>query len=184
MFYRVLAIISLVLLPATLFAEGAGHHGPALWILWVNYLIFISFMFYVLKKPLAAMWSKRGVDMQDSILKAERELEAAEKELAEAKERFANASEEISKLEADIKKETDLEVNKMAEEASNQAERITGVASRNADAELEMELQKTQDSFADKVCELAKARLEKEFDGQLDAQYRKSGLNGIKSIGN
>jgi len=188
MFYRVLTITSLLLLPmlvpTQLFAEGSGHHGPALWILWVNYLIFASFMFFVLRKPLSAMWAKRGADLQDSILKAERELEAAEKELAEARERYANASEEISQLEADIKKETDLELNKIAEEANSQAERITSVASRNADAELEMELQKTQDSFADKVCELAKARLELEFDSTLDAQYRKSGLNGIKSIGN
>ena len=130
------------------------------------------------------MWSKRGTDLQDSILKAERELEAAEKELAAARERSNNASGEIAQLEADIKQETDLEVKKIAEEAAGQAERIAGLASRNADAELEMELQKTQDSFADKVCGLAKERLEKEFDSQLDSQYRKSGLNGIKSIGN
>lgn len=184
MFYKTLAIIITLLLPATLLAEGGGHHGPALWILWVNYLIFVGFFVYVLRKPFASMWSKRRNDLQDSILKAERELEAAEQELAEARTRYANASEEITQLEANIKQETSLEVSKIVEEAANQAERIANLASRNANSELEMELQKTQDNFADKVCELAKVKLEKEFDGQLDAQYRKAGLNGIKSIRN
>ena len=181
MFNRVLVIILILLMPAQVFAEGA-HHGPALWILWVNYVIFVSFMFYALKKPLSAMWAKRGEDWQDSILKAERELEAAEKKLAEAKAQSENANQEIAQLQSNIKNETDVEVKRIAKEASAQAERITSLANKNADAELEMELQKTQDNFADKVCELAKARLEKEFDNQLDAQYRKSGLSGIKSI--
>ena len=174
-------VAALSLQPLNVWAEGA-HHGPTLTILWINFIIFAVAMFFLVRKPVVASWRKRVADLEDNILRSERELAKAEERLNSVQAKISSVGEELSKIHANIAEEARYESNKIQEQAKEQKLRILKQAKLSVESEIKAVEKSVKAEFANKVCDLAKDRLKKEFSSDNDRHYRAASLQGLNTL--
>ncbi len=177
-----LAVALLLVGPATVWAEGAHHHGPTLTIMWINFIIFVAGGFFILKNPLVQIWKKRVSELEDNILKSERALAQAEERLNNVKSKVASVPSSISSLQANINEETKHESARINEQALEQKERILKQAEVAVASEIKATEKAVKSEFAEKVCSIAKVRLKQEFTTANDRAYRTASLEGLNSL--
>lgn len=174
-------ILGLLLFSSPAYAEGA-HHGPPVWVFIVNFLIFLALMYYFLRRPAVNFWHNRRETLEDLILKGERALEAANLQLVNAEQQLTTLDKKVQEIKEGIAKEAGLEEDKMRREIAEVAERIILQAKGKASSEEKSAEHLIQSEFADKVCEKAREKLEREFTDEFDEEYRKYGLEGMRSL--
>ncbi len=176
-----LGLTLLLIEPTSAWAEGA-HHGPTLTIMWINFLIFAAGMFFIMKKPLVQIWKRRVLDLEESILKSERELAKAEDRLNTVKSKIANVASDVAKIQANINEETKHESARINQQALEQKSRIIKQAEASVESEIKAVEKSVKSEFAVKVCEIAKGRLKQEFTADNDRAYRTASLAGLNSL--
>ena len=180
---KLIALLTLLvgILPSMAWAEGA-HHGPSITILWINFVIFAAAGFYFLRQPTIIFWKKRVQDLEESILKSEKELARAEARLKEVQDRSANVSKEISEVKANIAEEAKHEAARIKEQAAEQQGRILKQAEQAVASEIKAQEKSVKTDFAEKICALAKDKLSKDFSPEEDREYRTASLRGLTSL--
>jgi F0F1-type ATP synthase membrane subunit b/b' len=103
---------------------SAGHGEPSisdLTFYWINFLLYVGIMTYILRKPLAKGWAARAARIKQSVMQSSDDVEAAEREL--------NAIEALTKT---LPQEEERVRNQIIEQANAEAADIVRQAEQRA----------------------------------------------------
>ncbi len=161
-------------------AEG-GHHAASGVLLKdflyrvLNFGIVVAILVYFLRKPIKKAFSGRREEIEKNLNEAKSLKEAAEAKFAEYERKLAQATEEIAEIGAAIRREGELEKQKIIENAKTMAVAIEQDAEKAAEIEVakaRTELQREAVQLAVSVAEeLLKKNFTKDDDTRLIDEY-------------
>lgn len=141
----------------------------------LNFLIVVAILVYFLKKPIRNALSGRRDDIETALVEARKAKEEAEAKFAEYDKKLAQATQEIANISASIRKEADMEKQKIIDNAREQAVKIEQDAEKAAALEVakaRLSLQQEAVQLAVGVAEdLLKKNFTKDDDSRLIDEY-------------
>ncbi len=149
-------------LPLSLAAQEAGEHaatflGLPLW-LWqlVNLVAFLGVLMYFVARPLAAMFRKRQLEVEERLREAKALRAEAARLEAEIHERMARLDVEIAEIRARGLAEGESERASLAEKADREVERVRREAEEEIGRRLAAAKQELQRTAADLTAHAAR----------------------------
>ena len=163
-------------------ASGGGGHEVESGVLLkdflyrlLNFSIVVAILVYFLRKPLKSALSGRTEEIEKALAEAKKVKEEAEAKFAEYDRKLAAATDEIAEISAAIRREGELEKEKIIASAKEMAIKIEQDAGKAADLEVakaRTELQREAVELAVGVAEeLLKKNFTKEDDARLIDEY-------------
>lgn len=141
----------------------------------LNFSIVVAILVYFLKKPIRNALSGRRDDIEKALAEAKKAKEEAEAKFAEYDKKLAQATEEIATISASIRKEAEMEKQKIIDNAREQAAKIEHDAEKAAALEVakaRLSLQQEAVQLAVGVAEdLLKKNFTKDDDSRLIDEY-------------
>ena len=143
----------------------------------LNFAIVVGILWYFLAKPLKNGLSKRTKDIEKNLAEAKQAKEEAEEKFAEYDRKLTQATEEIAEISDAIRREGELEKQKIIENAKITAAQIE----KDAEAAVNLEIAKAKEQLqreavqlsVDLAEELLKKNFNKEDDARLIDEYVK-----------
>jgi F-type H+-transporting ATPase subunit b len=165
---KLLAVLVLLLVPVTAMAAGGGHADSGALIKdfayrCFNFALMVGLLVYFVRKPIRNGLRSRREEIEKTLADAKAAKEAAEAKYREYSEKLEKATEEIEAISAAIRREGELERDKILESAREMSEKIQQEAdakAANAVAGAKTEL---REEAAQLAVELAEELLKKEF---------------------
>ncbi|MCD6129919.1 MAG: ATP synthase F0 subunit B [Deltaproteobacteria bacterium] len=176
---KLLLFVALMLFP--IYAYG-GEETLSAHMMWrvINFVIFVAFLYYVLKKPAGAFFKNR----REKIWK---EMDDAEKSYQEAIKMLKEAEEKLSRVDMEIEKIISLNRTigiKEAENISEKAKEMIEIIKRSKSLEKEMIEKNARreiiTSIVDQAIEKAKKHLAEATDLSL---HRKINAKSLAALG-
>ena len=167
-------------------AEGAEHHAETIYdirFFYVHFLIFAGLMYYLLKKPVVRGWHSWIENIESSVEKGTKALEAAQEKLQEAEGRLATLPQTISEMNSRIKHESVTEAEEIISEAKNKLTEIKKRGVESIQAETIASEKMFQQTLAYAALSKARALLEGRVKPQNDKKRREEALSGIGRFG-
>jgi len=175
------APLLVLLLSGVVLASGEAHHAPSGVLLkdflyrLLDFAIMAAILVYFLAKPLKKGLAGRREDIEQSLAEAKRAKEEAEAKFAEYDRKLTQATEEIAEISAAIRREGELEKQKIIENAKQMAIKIEQDAEKAAELEVakaRAELQSEAVKLAVGIAEdLLKKNFTKDDDTRLIDEY-------------
>ncbi|MDX1581858.1 MAG: F0F1 ATP synthase subunit B [Alphaproteobacteria bacterium] len=141
----------------------------------LNFSIVVALLVYFLRKPLKKGLSGRREDIEKALAEARQAKEEAEAKFAEYDRKLDQATEEIAEISAAIRREGELEKQKIIDHAKEMAAKIEQDAEKAAELEVakaRAELQREAVQLAVNLAEnLLKKNFTKEDDARLIDEY-------------
>ncbi len=141
----------------------------------LNFSIVVAILVYFLKKPIRNALSGRRDDIEKTLAEAQKAKEEAEAKFAEYDKKLNLATQEIAAIYASIRKEAEMEKQKIIENAREQAVKIEQDAEKAAALEVakaRLSLQQEAVQLAVGVAEdLLKKNFTKDDDSRLIDEY-------------
>ena len=157
-------MLSDIYLLAAQAAEGAHGSGIPEWIpKTVNLVIFLGFLYWLLRKPAAAFFAARSAAILEDLNRAKREKDDAEAKLAEVEARLARLAAEQDEIRAEAAREAEAEHDRIVANADAEAGRIAETAAREIDGALKSARAELQRFAAEKAVDLAEATIRAEM---------------------
>lgn len=165
--YKSLLVAALICMPAVAFAAGGGHadSGAVLkdFIYRVfNFTLMVALLAYFVTKPIRKGLKGRTEDIEKTLAEAEAAREAAEAKNREYSEKLAKATEEIEDIAASIRREGELERDKIVAAAKEMAEKIEKEAESKAAGVVASARAELREEAANLAVELAEELLKKQ----------------------
>lgn len=165
--YKSLLVAALICMPAVAFAAGGGHadSGAVLkdFIYRVfNFTLMVALLAYFVTKPIRKGLKGRTEDIEKTLAEAEAAREAAEAKNREYSEKLAKATEEIEDIAASIRREGELERDKIVTAAKEMAEKIEKEAESKAAGVVASARAELREEAANLAVELAEELLKKQ----------------------
>lgn len=164
--------------------HGAGH-APAFMDLkwfWVNFLIYVFALFFILRNPVKRGWLARREAIASAVAAAQKDAEAARQELLEAQRKLSSLESDSSKMSADIERETQREAAEILTQAKVRAERITRQSKELAEAERKATESLIRRELVAIAVERARERLQREVNAQADKELRDMALGAVRQL--
>ncbi len=141
----------------------------------LNFSIVVAILYYFLKKPIRSGLTGRRDDIEKALEEAKRAKEEAEAKFAEYDRKLAEATDEIAVITAAIRKEAELEKQKIIDNAKEQA----GIIEQDAEKAAALEVAKARQSLQQEATQLAvsiaedllKKNFTKDDDSRLIDEY-------------
>ena len=161
-----LSLFLIFLTTTVALASGGGHaDGGALIkdFLWrfLNFAILAGLLFYFVSKPAKNALKGRSETIAKNLEEAHRVRDEAEAKFAEYDEKLNKAEAEIEEIAAELKKEGEIERDKIIASAKEQAEKIKQEAEKSAAFEVARARAVLQKEAAHLAVELAEGLLKK-----------------------
>ncbi len=141
----------------------------------LNFSIVVAILVYFLKKPIRNALSGRRDEIEKALLEAKKAKDEAEAKFAEYDKKLALATEEIANISAAIRKEAEMEKQKIIDNAREQAAKIEQDAEKAAALEVakaRLSLQREAVQLAVGIAEdLLKKNFNKDDDSRLIDEY-------------
>lgn len=178
----VIALLLIFLTTGIAFAAGGGHADSGVVLkdfLWriLNFSLMIALLVYLLRKPIKKGLAGRREGIEKALAEAKQAKEEAEAKFAEYDQKLALATEEIAEISNAIRREGELEKQKIIESAKEMAVKIEQDAEKAAALEVakaRTELQREAVQLAVELAEdLLKKNFTKEDDTRLIDEYMK-----------
>lgn len=131
------------------------------WFTIVNFIIFVTVLVVVLRKPLADFLRGRKESIAKEMEDAQKLLENAQRHHAEISARLDKLESELKAVREQIKKEGEAEGERIMERAKQAAERIRREADFQAEQEVKMAKMELREEAARLAVKLAEETLEK-----------------------
>ena len=164
-----LAIISgLVLLPAVVLASGGGGHADSGVILkdfayrCFNFALLVGLVAYFVTKPIRKGLKGRTEEIEKTLAEAQAAKEAAEAKHLEYSEKLAKATEEIAGITDSIRREGELERDKIIAAAKELAIKVEQEAENKAAGVITKARTELREEAASLAVELAEDMLKKQ----------------------
>lgn len=124
--FGILGILSLALSANDLWAardEGGGITGEVFWQI-VSFVLLVTLLIYVLKKPVRAFLLKRQGEIKNSLEQSAKKEEESQAHFDKWEKKLHSLSEEIDNLHRKISQESEVERKRIIERAQEEGDRI------------------------------------------------------------
>ena len=157
----------LLLLPAVATAAGGGHADSGAVLKdfiyrCVNFALMAGLLAYFVTKPIRNGLKTRREEIEKTLAEAKAAQEAAEAKHREYSEKLAKATEEIAEIAASIKREGELERDKILAAANEMAAKLEQEADNKANSAVARARAELREEAARLAVELAEQILKKE----------------------
>ncbi len=161
-----LALFFSLLVSSVAMAAGGGHADSGALLkdfFWriLNFVIMAGILIYFVTKPVKNALKGRSETIASDLEEAQKAREEAESKFAEYDEKLNKAEAEIEQIAADLKKEGEIERDKIIAAAREQAEKIKKEAEKSAAFEVARARAELQQEAARLAVELAEELLKK-----------------------
>ena len=126
-----LSVGILVLSATSAWASSSGHHEPSiadLGVFWVNFLVYVTLMFVLVRKPIASAWAARRASIMSAVASATDEVNVAERELNATEALLRNLIAEQDRARAEILRQGQIEAEAIVAASKEKAERMAAQA--------------------------------------------------------
>ncbi|WP_303721892.1 ATP synthase F0 subunit B [Malonomonas rubra] len=171
-----LTSLLVLLLAGVAFASGEAHHVDSgvllkdfLWRI-LNFGCVVAILVYFLRKPLKKGLAGRTEEIEKALAEAKQAKEEAEAKFAEYDHKLDKATEEIAELGETIRREGELEKQRIIENAKQAAVKIEQDAEKAAELEVAKARQELQKEAAALAVEMAENLLKKSFTKDDDTR--------------
>jgi len=171
-----LALALVALMTGLVYASGGEHHADSgvlfkdfLYRIF-NFAIVVGILVYFLAKPLKKGLSGRREEIEKALAEAEQIKQDAEAKFAEYDQKLASANAEIAEISAAIKREGELEKDKIIASAKEMATKIEQDAEKAAALEVAKARTELQTEAVRLAVELAEELLKKNFTSEDDTR--------------
>jgi F0F1-type ATP synthase membrane subunit b/b' len=149
-------------------AEGAHQAGgiPEWVPKTVNLAIFLTFLYFILRKPAANFFEARRTAIVADLERAKREKAEAEAKLAEVEARLGRLAAEQEEIHAEAEREAEAEHVRIAARADEEARKIADMAGREIEGALKAARADLQRFAAEKAVELAEGTIRAEMNDE------------------
>ncbi len=167
-------VLAMAFRPVLVFAnseEGAPHALDLLHEVifpWVNFILLIALLAYLLRRPLGLFLTQRSQDVASEIEKAAHEKQEVQAQSMHYEKRLQNIEKEVAELTSALRNEGELVRQKMIEEAKSSVKRIEETARMIANHEV----LKAKEQLKKETVELASEWAEKAIGQSLTPQKR------------
>ena len=170
-----LTSLLVMLLTGAAFAAGGGHADSGVLLkdfLWrvLNFSCVVAILVYFLRKPLKKGLTGRTEEIEKALAEAKKAKEEAEAKFAEYDRKLDQATEEIAEISAAIRREGELEKQKIIENAKQLAGKIEQDAEKAAELEVAKARRELQQEATALAVSLAESMLKKNFTKDDDAR--------------
>ncbi len=165
-----------------LLAEGTpwwNYPGFELW-KFLNLIIFILIMVYLLKKPLSEAFKAKRETIRAELIKAEEEKQAALAKLTTAEAKLARIESESEEISEKAKQEAKEEKARIAREVDEEIERLRAQAASEIERKSQLVKLQLRRFSAEESVRLAEEKIKQNINAKKDAELVKA---SIKSIG-
>lgn len=184
---KLLAVFLLFVFTNAAFASSEqGHHAATLYdirFFYLHFLIFVWLLYKLTNKPVASAWHAWRENIQASVEKGTKALDAAEEALQMAEGKLSTLPQALSEMTTRIKHETETESKEIIEEAKRKSVDIKKRGEENIKAEKLAAEKAYQRTLATNALAQAKSLLEKRVDAKSDSKRREDALSGIGRFG-
>lgn len=168
-----LTLVLMILLTGLAYASGGDDSGALLKDFFYrvfNFAIVVGILVYFLRKPLAKGLSGRKEDIAKALAEAAQVKQDAEAKFAEYDQKLATASAEITEISLAIKREGELEKEKIIASAREMAIKIEQEAEKAAVLEVAKARNELQREAVRLAVELSEELLKKNFTSEDDTR--------------
>lgn len=178
---------ALLLGPTVVFAAGdhGAHHAPSygyLFWYWINFLVYITAMYFILRKFVASGWVARRERIRFALEAGKRSLAEATARHASAKAKLAGVEKETAELGTSIEIDAQKEAQKLVSDARARAVDIQTHATESLGLEAKAQRAQMQREISEVVLERATAMLKKSVTKESDHALRQGAIAGVKSL--
>jgi len=176
----------IVFWPLNSYAAGqASGAEPSIWdtrFYWINFLLYVGGMYFLLRGILSRGWDSRRERIRVAAERGKIAAEAAQAELRNVEERFKNLPTEITNLQAVIAKEAISESEQVERDSAIAITQISNhtkttiVAERKA---LEREVRK---ELAATVMAKVEQRLARDMTAEIDTSLRQAAIGSARML--
>ncbi len=165
---KALLLAVLVLLPVAAIAAGDGGHADSGAVLkdfiyrCFNFALMVGLLAYFVTKPIRKGLKERSAEIEKTLADAEAAKEAAEAKHREYSEKLAKATEEIEQIAESIRREGELERDKIIAAANELAVKIEQEADNKAASVVARARAELREEAASLAVELAEDLLKKQ----------------------
>jgi F-type H+-transporting ATPase subunit b len=165
--YKSLLVAVLLCLPAAAFAAGGGHADSGAVLKdfiyrCFNFALMVGLLAYFVTKPIRKGLKGRTEEIEKTLADAQAAKEAAEAKHQEYSEKLAKATEEIADIAESIRREGELEREKILAAAKEMAEKIEKEAENKASGVVANARTELREEAARLAVELAEDMLKKQ----------------------
>lgn len=183
-----LSLCLMILITGMVYASGGEGHADSgvllkdfLWRVF-DFVILIAILGYFLTKPLKKGLSGRRDDIEKALAEAEQVRQEAEAKFAEYDRKLATANDEIAEISAAIKREGELEKEKIIASARKMATKIEQDAEKAAALEVTKARAELQAEAVRLAIDLAEDLLKKGFSGEDDKRLINEYLHNVGEL--
>lgn len=158
--------------------HGADHGSIAdLGIYWVNFLIYVGLLYFLLRKSVNSGWAARRDKIESDVTGGKIEIDAAEAKIAGMRGRMDLIGEDIERIRDTTEKETERESREVVETARVLAQRISQRMHESCSAEQRSAETGIRRELADMALKMAREQLCREINAESDRPYREAVAN-------
>ena len=181
-----LVFVLLFSLPSFALASSDAHGGGSQivdlgWRV-LNFLIFAAILYFAAAKPIRNFLGGRIEGIRKELGEAEKGKEAAEKKLQEYMKRLAGLEGEIQEIQDTLKKEGEVERDRIIEAAQEAAEKIKKQAAFSANQEMKKAIASIRGEVADAAVALAEKMLVKDLKKEDQKKLVSEYLQGLGDV--
>jgi F-type H+-transporting ATPase subunit b len=181
--YCIMAVVTLM--PLAAYAATPHGEDAGFWSLrffWLNFLVYVTALFFLTRKPFMKMWGSRREEIRSAIEAAKDESASARAQLAEAQSRLAGVNREIEKLSSDIAAEGQREAGDVLTSARQRAERIAQQAKDLSEAERKATEASIRRELVNLAVQRAEEKLRQSINPGSDKPLRDVALSGVREL--
>lgn len=162
-------------------SESSGHEHL---FDWINFIILVAVLVYVLRKPLAQFFAGRASALEHDLEEGRKALEAARAQLAEAEEKMRRLDEDIAAYKAAAMREQEAERERLRHAAEEEAQRVLASARAMIESATQSARLDLKRAAASEAVAMAERIIRERLDDAARARLVSQFLNGIGTGGN
>lgn len=180
------ALVALAFLPQNVWAAAGGEEhgfpGKALIFAGINFLIFILILGYFLHKPMKEFFSSRAAVIGKDIHESQNLKQEAEQKYAEYEQRMKSIEAEMQHLITELKKDGQLERDRLLATAEEQAEALKHTSERIMDQELRRAKEELKQEAVQLAAEMAEDLLKKNITAEDQQRIVKQYIHKVEHL--
>lgn len=179
-----LLIVSSLASSSSAHASGAGHTPSIgdLTFYWINFVLYVAMMCYLLRKPIRNGWAARAARIKQTVTDCTDQVESAERELNAIEALTKGLPAEQERARQQIIAQANLEAADIVKQAEQRAARIREQSKEMLKGEMRSAQSSFRASLVSRALELAKQRFSKGEYATREQAYVGAAVSRAKSL--
>lgn len=179
-----IAAVGSIFLTGDVFAEAehASHGYGYLFWYWINFIVYVVAMYFILRKFVASGWDARRERIRYALEAGKRSMDEAQTRRRAAQDQSAQLDKQLSEITSSIEREAALESQKLIDDAKARAIEIQQGATESLGLEAKAQRAQMQREIAEIVLARANEMLRSSVTKESDRALRQGTVTGVKSL--